>query len=183
MIRHAVALRWARALFYLDHKTHDYKKRLEDFDYIFALFAQYPKLYRILKAPLVLQSEKEELLKNAVKARVDPIFLKFLLYLMKKKRLHALKEIFVEYELLLDHEEQVWEARLVSGVAVDSKHKGQLLEKLEKFYDKKVVFKEQVDPKILGGTFLILGNKMIDWSVKTRMEKLQTYLLGQNICR
>ena len=90
--------------------------------------------------------------------------------------------MFIEYEILVDHEEHVWEADLVSGVTVDSEQKHKLIDKMETFYDKKIAIKEEINPAIIGGTFLILGNKLIDWSIKTRMEKLQTYLLGQNIC-
>ena len=106
----------------------------------------------------------------------------FLFYLCKRKRINSLQEIFVEYEILADTEEHTWEAELVSGVDVQTAARQELVGKLEKFYNKKVVLKEQVEPKILGGTFLILGNKLIDWSVKTRMEKLKTYLLGLDIC-
>ncbi len=183
MIRHAVALRYAKALFQIDKKKHAYKKRIKDFEYLFALFAKNPKVHEILKSPLFVPKTKEDLLKSACKEHVDTIFLQFLFYLLKKKRLNSINEIFTEYEILADIEDQVWEAKLISGVSLQKAPRQNLIEKLEKFYSKKVVVKEVVNPKIIGGTFLILGNKQLDWSIKTRMEKLEKHLLGLDICR
>lgn len=182
MIRHAVALRYAKALFQVDQKTHAYKKRIKDFECLFGLCKEQPKFLQVLEAPLIGQKDKEALINKALKGHVDDIFLNFLFYLCKRKRVNSLREIFVEYEILADTEEHVWEAELVSGVGVQTAARQELVGKLETFYNKKIELKEQVEPKILGGTFLILGNKLIDWSVKTRMEKLKTYLLGLDIC-
>lgn len=183
MIRHAVALRYAKALFQIDLGKDAHQKRVKDFECYFALCKKAPKLVRILEAPYICQKEKEKLLKTTLEDHVDPIFLNFLFYVTKKKRLHSLKEISVEYSILVDSEEHIWEAELVSGVGLEQMPKHELVAKLEKFYDKKIVLKEKVQPEILGGSFLILGNKLIDWSVKTRIEKLESYLLGLDICR
>lgn len=183
MIRHAVALRYAKALFRIDQKKHAHHKRMKDFECYFALSKKNPKLVQVLEAPFICQKEKEKILKTALEGRVDPIFLNFLFYITKKKRVHSLSEIFVEYCILVDSEEHVWEAELVSGASLQPLPRQDLIAKLEKFYDKKIVLKEQVEPKILGGTFLILGNKLIDWSIKTRIQKLESHLLGLDICR
>lgn len=183
MIRHAVALRYAKALFQSDQNTHVHQKRIKDFEHYFALCKKNPKLVRVLEAPFVCQKEKEKLLKTALEGHVDPIFLNFLFYVTKKRRVQSLDEIFVEYSILVDSQEHIWEAKLVSGVGLQTLPRNDLVAKLEKFYDKKIVLKEEVETKILGGTFLILGNKLIDWSVKTRLQKLESHLLGLDICR
>lgn len=183
MIRHTVALRYAKALFRIDRKTHAFQKRIKDFEYLFGLCKQRPKFLRILQAPLIAQTDKKALLTSALKGHVDLIFLHFILFLNKKNRLNILDDIFVEYKILVDSEEQISEAKIVSKMPIQPSAKHDLVAKLQQFYNKKIVLREHVEPKILGGTFLLLGNKLIDSSIKTRLEKLESHLLGLDICR
>ena len=79
MIRHAVALRYAKALFQVDQKTHGYKNRIKDFECLFKLCKEQPKFLQILEAPLISQKDKESLINKALKDHVDDVFLNFLL--------------------------------------------------------------------------------------------------------
>jgi F-type H+-transporting ATPase subunit delta len=177
MNRRNVALKYAKALYRV-------KKNFEaDFSYLFMLFRNHPKFLKLLQSPLVTYQEKEAFLKKTLKSVVDAYFLRFVCYVTKKRRTHSLEDIFVEYEILTNSAEGSWKSELITSIELQPNTKKKLIDKMELFYNNKIDCKEKVDPKILGGTLLILGNKQIDWSIKNRLQKLKTHLLGIDICR
>ncbi|MBS0634367.1 MAG: ATP synthase F1 subunit delta [Verrucomicrobia bacterium] len=177
MIRHGIAKRYAKALYGLD------RERVKDFSTLFAFFQREPKVLQLLRSPLVTEAEKEALLTQALKERVAPIFLHFLFFVMKKKRINSLKEIFVEYELLVDAQAGMWEAELISRGPLPPSTRNELLDKLERSFNKKIALREESSDDIVGGTLFILGNQEIDWRVETRLDKIKKHLLGIDVCR
>lgn len=176
MIKRGIALRYAKALFDLDLVNEGIQKRVKDFQMILQLFENYPSLIKLLDAPQILQEEKEVLLRSCLKEITDPLLFRFLLYLMKQKRLNIFKEILSEYGRLVDEQEGFWEAELRSKVPIETSIKEKLVVKLEEFYHKKIVLKEIIDPQMIGGVLLTIANHVIDWSIRSRMEKLKGYL-------
>ena len=53
-----------------------------------------------------------------------------------------------------------------------------LVEKLEKKYNKEVILKKEIDPEILGGIYVRIGNDVIDGTVKTRLDDLEKLMLA-----
>ena len=49
--------------------------------------------------------------------------------------------------------------------------------KLEKKYKKEIILKKIVDPEILGGIYVRIGNDVLDGSVKTRLDDLEKLML------
>jgi len=54
---------------------------------------------------------------------------------------------------------------------------GYIDEKLEKKYNKDIILKKIIDPEILGGIYVRIGNDIIDGTVKTRLEDLKKLML------
>ncbi|EKY27663.1 ATP synthase subunit delta, sodium ion specific domain protein [Clostridium celatum DSM 1785] len=52
-----------------------------------------------------------------------------------------------------------------------------LVDKLEKKYKKEIILKKIVDPEILGGIYVRIGNDVLDGSVKTRLDDLEKLML------
>jgi F-type H+-transporting ATPase subunit delta len=181
MIKHAVALRYAKALFTVDMAAGTTQKRCQDFQYVLKLFADHPKLMTLIAAPQITPLEKETLLGECLKEINDPVFLRFLFYAMKKGRLNYLKEIYAQYQIMADGGEGIWEGKLISGVPMAAPTLKKLAGRLERFYGKKVVFNEVIDPQVVGGTLLIVGNRAIDWSVESRTKKIKENLLSTHI--
>ena len=54
---------------------------------------------------------------------------------------------------------------------------GYIDEKLEKKYNKDIILKKIIDPEILGGIYVRIGNDVLDGSVKTRLDDLEKLML------
>ncbi len=63
-------------------------------------------------------------------------------------------------------------------VPLEENEYNSLVEKLEKKYNKEVILKKEIDPEILGGIYVRIGNDVIDGTVKTRLDDLEKLMLA-----
>lgn len=179
MIKRTIALRYAKALFDLDHSKENLEKRCNNFKFLQELFEKNPKLKKFLLAPQITLSEKENFLQLDLKNEFDQTFFHFLIFLIKQRRLNDLTQIGLEYRLIVDQFLNMWEAKITTAVPLEAQTEAVLKQKLENFYHIKVKINNEVDPKIIGGAILVVANEMIDWSVASRLKKLKEDLVAQ----
>ena len=63
-------------------------------------------------------------------------------------------------------------------VPLEENEYNSLVDKLEKKYNKEVILKKEIDPGILGGIYVRIGNDVIDGTVKTRLDDLEKLMLA-----
>ena len=63
-------------------------------------------------------------------------------------------------------------------VPLEENEYNSLVDKLEKKYNKEVILKKEIDPEILGGIYVRIGNDVIDGTVKTRLDDLEKLMLA-----
>ena len=115
------------------------------------------------------------------KENSDPGLLNFLNFLLDKKRIDMLPAIADEYFELVDKKLQRLEIGITTTVAIDKEMKEKIKLAFENRYGKKVLIKENIDPKILGGMVLEIGNQVIDGSVKAQLSSLKDHLLATTV--
>ena len=176
MIKRALALRYAKALFDMDLAKDNLEKRLTHFDLILDLLRKHPKSMKFLASPQILLEEKKHALETNLRDKCDSSFFHFLFFLIENGRLSSLKQIAEEYRMMFDKHLDIWEAKIVTAVPIGPDIEEGLNKKLENYYQKKIKIVKEVDPKIIGGAILIFANEMIDWSVKRRLKKMKESL-------
>lgn len=181
MIKNTVALRYSKALFDQDSDKVHLEERLSNFAFILASTKGHPKLLNFLKAPQIDVEEKKRVLQSLLSGRSDSAFLHFLYYLIEKGRFKFLQQIASEYRTMVNHYLGVWEAKIITGVPIEPDIEDKLRVKLETFYRKKIRLKKEINPKMIGGAILVVGNEMIDWSIKSRLKKLKETLLATSV--
>lgn len=181
MIKRTIALRYSKALFELDLTKENLKRRLDDFEFFMHLLNDQPKLKRLLQSPQISESEKKEVLQKCIGNQTDRLFFQFINYLIEKRRLNDLKQIANEYRLKVNEFLGIWEAKMITAVPLEKEIEMKLKLKLENFYHHKIEITHELDPKIIGGAILIVSNKMIDWSLATRLRKMKENLLAVKV--
>ncbi len=176
MTDHAIASRYSKALFQLDITQGQLEKRLDDFDFLLDLH-KHPKLESLLLAPQLKDEEKKELLFSLLDGRLDPVLLKFISFLIEKRRWKYFSQIARHYRLRVEKHLGIWEAKLVTAVPIDSETEKGLKEKLQNAFNKQIKFKKSVDPRLIGGATLLIENEMIDWSLAGKLNKMKKNLL------
>jgi F-type H+-transporting ATPase subunit delta len=168
------ASRYSKVLFNLDIQNHiDLEKRLSDFESLVRLFKTIPNFLHVFKSPQIDLEEKKELLKTALNGDFDPHYLDFLFYLIDKKKLNNLEQIAADYRSKVNQALGISEIKVMTAIPLSADSEAHLKEKLEKELKSKVKFNKEVDPKLIGGLILVMGNKMVDWSVAERLKKMK----------
>jgi len=118
----------------------------------------------------------ESLLLGLLGDKLDGQGRNFLQVLIHNGRLGLLPHIRALYEELRREHEGVLEARIVSALPVSDEQLRALVETLEKKYGRKVSAQVDVDRELIGGARIMVGDKMIDGTVRGRLDAMATAL-------
>ncbi len=123
-------------------------------------------------SPYFSSAEKSAGLRRAVSG-ADPELLNFLELLIEKGRMPEVFRIRRELEELWKHENRRIDVTVTSAVQLDRAVVEKVGEEIERQTGQKVELASRVDDEILGGIVLQVGNKVLDASIRARLEKLR----------
>ena len=123
-------------------------------------------------SPYFSTAEKEDGLERVV-SDADPAVLNFLKLLIEKHRMPVLFRIRANYEALWEEENKLLPVKITSAVELDKQIVAQLGDRIAEQTDRKVDISADVDPDILGGIVVRVGNSVLDASVRNRLEQLR----------
>jgi F-type H+-transporting ATPase subunit delta len=103
----------------------------------------------------------------------DPAVMNFLEALIERHRMPAIYRIRTEFELLVDKADKRLPVLLTSAVALDPQLVEDLGKRIGEQTGNEIELTSKVDPDILGGIVLRVGNFILDASIRTRLEKLR----------
>jgi F-type H+-transporting ATPase subunit delta len=123
-------------------------------------------------SPYFSSAEKIDGLKKAV-ADVEPELLNFLELLLEKGRMPVIFRIRRQYEALWAKENKRLGVTVTSAVELDPEIAKRIGSEIEQQTGNTVELESRVDPNILGGLVLQVGNMVLDTSIRNRLEKLR----------
>ncbi len=131
-------------------------------------------LQRFLESPRIPASNKVAMLSRALGDRAPQLFLKFLQALVRNRRQTLIPEIATEYASLLDASNGIVHARVTVARETADDERTVIAEKLSKAVGKTVVPHLTVDPSILGGIVVRMGDTVMDGSVVRKLQTLRS---------
>jgi F-type H+-transporting ATPase subunit delta len=130
------------------------------------------ELQVFLFSPYFSTKEKVEGLDKAVSG-ADETVINFLKLLIEKHRMPAIFRIRAEFDRLWEEENKLLPVRVTSAVELDSKTVSQIGDQIAEQTGRKVDLSSDVDPDILGGIVVRVGNSILDASIRNRLEQLR----------
>ena len=136
-------------------------------------------LKHFLESPKISEAQKNEVFFQALGDRVPRHFLRFMQTLVRKRRQMLIPEIAIEYDNLLDiHEGRVHANVTVARPAADAEENS-IAKELSRVIGKTVVPHMNVNPAILGGVVVKIGDTVMDGSVRRRLARLKGQMLAR----
>jgi len=130
-----------------------------------------------LETPRISAEAKNEILAKAFQDRMPRLFVRYLQTVVKNRRQRLISEIAEEYRNLLDAVEGRVHAQVtVAREAGDAEHK-LIAKELSRVLGKTVIPHLTVNPAILGGLVVRVGDEVMDGSVRRRLSKLRNTLV------
>ena len=123
-------------------------------------------------SPYFSSAEKREAISQAI-SEASPELVNFLELLAEKHRMPAIFRIRQRFDELWAKANKRLEVTLTSAVELDGKIVEQVGEQIERQTDRSIDLTSEVDPEILGGLVLRVGNKVLDASLRSKLEKLR----------
>jgi F-type H+-transporting ATPase subunit delta len=123
-------------------------------------------------SPYFSTQEKKDGLERAVTG-ADPVVMNFLELLIEKHRTPAIFRIRARYDARWEEENRLLPVQVTSAVALDEAIVKQLGDRISEQTGRKVELSSSVEPDILGGIVVRVGNSVLDASVRNRLEQLR----------
>ena len=123
-------------------------------------------------SPYFSTQEKEDGLERAV-SDVDPAVMNFLKLLIEKHRMPTVFRIRANYDKLWEQENKLLPVQITSAVELDEGTVRQLGDRISEQTGRTVELSARVEPDILGGLVVRVGNSIIDASIRSRLEQLR----------
>lgn len=171
-----VALNYAEALFQLGEGSGRTAEYADLLDALAGAITTSPLVEAVLASPKVTKPEKTRLLTGAM-AKAPEEFRHFLAAVVKRGRQLLLPEVSRQYLDLLDLKLNRVRAGITLAREPDRKLQAAITKALEERIGKEVLATWSVDPAILGGVVVRLGDRVLDGSVRRRMTRLRRQLL------
>jgi F-type H+-transporting ATPase subunit delta len=127
-------------------------------------------------SPYFSTQEKSEGLEKAVTG-AEPIVLNFLKLLIEKHRMPALFRIRRVYDSLWEDYNKLLPVQITSAVELDKNVVKQIGDKISEQTGRKVDLSATVEPDILGGIVVRVGNQVLDASIRRRLEILRKQIV------
>ncbi len=171
----ALAQVYARSLFQAALE----KGRLDELREQLAQFAdaldQRRELAVFFFSPYFSSTEKQQALASLLDG-ADELLINFLKLLIENHRMPVIFRIRHEYERLWDEENKTLPVEITSAIALDEATTESLGRTIGERAGRKVTLAARVDPNILGGIIIRVGNSILDASIRNRLEQLRRHV-------
>ena len=141
-----------------------------------AAVAADPQLRQFAGNPNVGAGQVFELIAGVVGEPLSPALQNFLRTVIDNGRVGALTEIEAQYQALLDARTGVSQATVYSAFPMDAAALATVQVALEKRFARKLDARVVVQPELIGGIRVVVGDEVLDTSVQARLEQMKTAL-------
>lgn len=169
-----MAGRYATALFELAHDEGKLEETEQAFMRLEEQIAENKDLQRLVRSPIFSADEQSRALGAvAEKLEISGLAANFLQLLIKNRRLFALQAILAGFHKLAAHQRGEITAGVTTAIPLTDDQTEELKATLKAKTGRDVTLNATVDQAILGGLILTIGSRMIDSSIRTKLNNLK----------
>jgi F-type H+-transporting ATPase subunit delta len=174
-IRTSTARRYAEAAFQIAERDDTIEQWLEQLDAVAQVTAD-SRVVHLLENPEMPLDERLAIFKSALGEGMLPQLPNLLTLILRRRRVDLLPRIAREFKRLYNRKMGIVEAIATSAAELDDAELSALRGRLEQMTDARIELETRVDPALLGGVQVRLGDLLIDGSVRGRLERLRSRL-------
>ena len=135
-----------------------------------------PQLRQYAGDPKIEAAQVYDLMVAVVKTPLSPQVSNFLRAVLDNGRLDALPEIASQFHALVNAQSGVSDATVYSAFPIDATQLAEVVTTLEKRFARKLNASVVVQPELIGGIRVVVGDEVLDTSVKARLEQMKVAL-------
>ncbi|QOS98203.1 F0F1 ATP synthase subunit delta [Brevibacterium sp. JNUCC-42] len=166
----ALAKRYARALFEIAAERGLIDQIEDELKDLAEALQQVPDFQKLFMHPRIAVSSKKELLEELFKGKTSQELINFLFALVDNKRESEFEEITKAYVEMANDKRGFADATVTTAKPLSKEELEELAAQFGQMLDKKLRFESVVDPTIIGGVVVKIGDRLYDGSLKTKLE-------------
>ncbi len=168
---------YAKTLLKASMDENNSAKVYDDMTLIADVFNQTPGLRRFLENPVLNSEKKSEVLLFSFASKVSPLTEKFFTLLAKRDRLSILESAAEQFIILEESRRNVLKAQVTSASALTAEQLARIEAMLRKLEPGKTFqIQHSIDPNLLGGFSVSMGDTIIDTSLRRKLNNLRRKL-------
>lgn len=175
----ALAKKYAAALLALAKETGTLEEVEQELAQIGEIVQQNPELTGFLRNPLISREAKKEVVERIFTQHLNPMVMRFLGVVIDRGRIALLPDIIDVYLELSHVERNIAEAQVRLAVDLTDEEETRLIRELNELTGKEIYLEKTIDPSILGGMIVTIGDRRIDGSLKRQLHEMKTTLLSE----
>ena len=140
------------------------------------IVVQDERIARCIGDPNLSSRQLESLVLGVCGEQLDGAGRNFVQVLVDNDRLGVMPEIRALFEDLKREHEGILEAQITSAFALDDEQQSRLVRRLESKYQRKVSAQVSVDPQLIGGVKIVVGDKVLDATVRGKLDAMAAAL-------
>jgi|YNPMSStandDraft_1061717.scaffolds.fasta_scaffold20072_4 F-type H+-transporting ATPase subunit delta len=173
-----VARRYARALFQVALREQAVEVVNEALHQLLRALQEQPSLQRLLLTPYIPRERKRQMIRQAIERQTHPLLVSLVDVVVDKRREGILPEIAREFAALRDEHLGIVRVHVTTAYLLAPQQEEALIQSLQQRTGKTVVLETQVDPSLIGGVMVRIGDTVIDGSLRGQLQRLKQYLLN-----
>lgn len=171
-----VAKTYAQALFEFALESDRVEAIKAEFDFVGESLTTYKEFFELFKTPTLSIEERKVIIGEIFAEHLSEEMMNFLKIILDKRRAGEILAIQREFGSIVDEHLGITEAFVRSARELDESEKDQLIDKLKSLTGKDIRLKTTVDPSVIGGLYIKVGDKVIDGSVRKKLDILKEEL-------
>jgi ATP synthase F1 delta subunit len=145
----------------------------EEYKAVSKVFADNPEFRRLLLIPMLSALEKRDAAEKVFRGRITKELLNFIFVLIDKRRMGTWESIERHFEKLVLENDGLTKGVLYSALPIDDERLKAIEKKTETVVGNGVRLEGRIDKSLIGGVRIYIDGKLIDASVKTRLENMR----------
>lgn len=168
-----VALRYAKALIDLAGEQKALEEVKTDMELFLGTVKSSPELGAVLANPIISHSKKVHILADVFGSKVNKVTIAFLNIMINKGRGEVLYTTAQEFIGLYDVKNQITNARVTTASPLSAENKQKMLDDVQKAIGGTVKLTDKVDPSLIGGFVLTVGDRQVDTSIASSLKRMK----------
>jgi F-type H+-transporting ATPase subunit delta len=151
---------------------------VEDLHAVQELYDGHRDFYEFFVTPRMDPTEKKRILRELLGDKVGREVMGLLCVLIDKRRELVFDNIVGEFHAIRDLRAGIVNVYLTTARPMEADLRADIEQRLEKVSGKKIKFHEKVDSKVLGGLFIKVGDRVMDGTLRHRLEQLRREMVA-----
>jgi len=168
-----VAVRYAKSLYILSQEKNLVDEIKDDMLLIEGVLKSVPDFIESISNPIVKSKIKKTIIKTVFDGKVNAFTFNFLNLIIENKREEHLDAIVRDYIDLYRNEKGIKKSVITSVKGLDDKTRDSIIAFIKKNFNTEVDIEEQVNPELIGGIILRVGDQQLDMSIAGKLQRIE----------